>query len=416
LTLSSSRRDYSGNISSAFGGEVTLSFDALTLADLGDVIDLIENSPSVVGQAFANSQIILSTYRVDGTDLAGMRVSPREVDRALNVALGAGSRVGLLLEQLQTQRRLSQGIDALSGSPLPDINVRATLVTSQPVTSPPGPAAGSVATARNDWKTQLRNVQSPLKNSTFVIDEPCLQFGLAPVLNDNKLVTGLDLRGRYDFLNAVGALYSKFRLDSQVPLNSISSALVQTTSGSTTPLQRPYFQRLNITNASGYQRKGGDWIISGGSLLSYSSARDQEGADRHEWHAGGRLQIYAPNLTGLLSTTLPGAGTSPIFYIDVAASHGADPKDKKTHLIATGNLAVTVRPSIRASLDLLAKLGRSPADAFGPYSHFAYAQAQFRFNLSSDWDYLIRYSCGRQDPDYHKFCGWQSGITLALGR
>jgi hypothetical protein len=43
-------------------------------------------------------------------------------------------------------------------------------------------------------------------------------------------------------------------------------------------------------------------------------------------------------------------------------------------------------------------------------------QLKSRFTISRDWDYEVQYECGRKDPDYRKFCGWQSGIQLTTGR
>ena len=40
----------------------------------------------------------------------------------------------------------------------------------------------------------------------------------------------------------------------------------------------------------------------------------------------------------------------------------------------------------------------------------------FCMNVNTDWAYLVKYECGRKDPDFEKFCGWQSGLALTLGR
>ena len=57
ITLSSARRDYSGSVNTSFAGQATLSFEGLTLADLGDVIEIIGGSPGEISQTFTKSRL-----------------------------------------------------------------------------------------------------------------------------------------------------------------------------------------------------------------------------------------------------------------------------------------------------------------------------------------------------------------------
>ena len=60
--------------------------------------------------------------------------------------------------------------------------------------------------------------------------------------------------------------------------------------------------------------------------------------------------------------------------------------------------------------------GWSNGARFASEKKFSYLSIQGRFNLESSWDYVVRYECGRKEPDYRKFCGWQTGLILLTGR
>jgi hypothetical protein len=71
----------------------------------------------------------------------------------------------------------------------------------------------------------------------------------------------------------------------------------------------------------------------------------------------------------------------------------------------------TVRPAPRLAIDVRAMAGNTAEGSW-----FANTRAQMRFQLSGDYDFVARYSCGRLSPDYVKSCGWQTGFALVTGR
>jgi hypothetical protein len=128
-----------------------------------------------------------------------------------------------------------------------------------------------------------------------------------------------------------------------------------------------------------------------------------------QWAAVAKAQVSLPSL-GLL----PGAATRPLLAIEAGAIGGhATPE---TAFTGQGHLRYTQRTSVRLSIDIVADAAFSPERSFGGRKNFAYVNAQFRYNLNRDWDYVARYECGRKAPTYDRFCGWLSGIALVTGR
>ena len=127
-------------------------------------------------------------------------------------------------------------------------------------------------------------------------------------------------------------------------------------------------------------------------------------------------------LPALLFASRPGALTRPILSIEGGAAGGNRLNDaktatvSKTNFVAKGNFMYSTRPTPRATIDLSGAVGASDAEAFGNRRYFSNVRLQARYNLSKDYDFLARYDCGRRSPDYIKFCGWQTGFTLVMGR
>lgn len=236
----------------------------------------------------------------------------------------------------------------------------------------------------------------PGNKDIWIVDEPCLQVSLAPTLSGGETITAATFRFRYDWFSNPGEHFLKIRAEGD------------------TASSGDFFQRLEVKIDGGWNFKKGSWLFTTGGTSSYSLSR-QGSQTKEEWKAGGKAQLYGPSILGFLSA-LPGAGTKPVASLEFAAAGGDASSTRKTNFLGTGELGLTSRLNSRLSFDLSGFAGWSDQARFAGHREFGYIRIQGRYNVSKDWDYLVRYECGRKNPDYRKFCGWQSGLTMVLGR
>src|SRR6185369_12637008 len=126
----------------SFAGQATLSFEGLTLADLGDLIEIIGDSPGEISQTFTKSRLTATIYRVSGTKIDNTpqrRAIPEEIDRAINIQPSAKNGLSIVLERLGTPTTLSLGTDPFSNRSLGEVRIEATRLDTLQLTMSPTP-------------------------------------------------------------------------------------------------------------------------------------------------------------------------------------------------------------------------------------------------------------------------------------
>jgi len=186
-----------------------------------------------------------------------------------------------------------------------------------------------------------------------------------------------------------------------------------------------YFNRGEAKVDLGANNKGAVWV-SGGLTTGYAFTR-VGGRNLDEWTTAGKFQLHLPQL---LFRSRPGSQSRPILSFEGGAAGGnklaagapvlGDPTrpatENTTKFVTKGTFTYSVRPSSRLTVDVWASGGAAASEFFGGRRYFSNVRAQARINLTKDYDFVARYDCGRRNPDYRKFCGWQTGFVLVTGR
>jgi hypothetical protein len=295
--------------------------------------------------------------------------------------------------------------------PLSEIGLIAVVTTSE---SDTGDIRFQVQSVDKDELTArlIATSYQDESGSILLVEEPYFQFAFAPVFENGNTVTGFNFRLRYDLLDRQADNYVKLRAEGDLAQSAA------------------YFQRAQASASFGRNlalNRSKSWLLAAGADATYAgSALGSTGnpgvsatsGTAHkligEWRAGGNLQLYFP-VVNFFSVS-PGAGSRPIFNLHIAASGGNTPALNQTGFVFASDVTYTYRPQSRFMFDLLGTSAISNQARFGGRSTVEYVRFQGRFNLTSDFDYLAGYECGRQSPDYRKFCGWRTGITMVAGR
>jgi hypothetical protein len=235
------------------------------------------------------------------------------------------------------------------------------------------------------------------QNPFFIIDEPCLQFSVSPlVAAGQEGTTAVSFRGRYDFYNPTGRRFVKLRAEGDGSPSGV------------------YYDRIEGTVDIGVNHGVPRSVLSLSGNGSYSLKRES-GEKRDAWRAVVKAQLQGPNLAGIIGA-LPGATTSPILSVEFGGTGGNALTDSDAGWTTRATAMLTGRLATRLYLDLRGVGAIGSSAQFAGRKRYTYGSAQVRFNVNKDWDYLIKYECGRKDPDYQNFCGGQSGLALTLGR
>lgn len=412
ITVSVTGRKYVGVIETRMDS-VFLVFKDLTLSETGDLVNHLLENESVMQQAFKDANLGLLLYRVRGNkeldDLTRVPATPSEVYTALYSGFDPKSNPAFFKQRLERIREgpIEQKILDRSKQPPKEVRITLSVEKDNPKTVSIDPMSlrldsARIAKLREDVVTLSATGSAqdgsaaPGTSPIWVVDEPCLQLSVAPVLSGEESSAAATFRARYDVFSKMGKAFLRFRGEGD------------TASGG------QFFQRVALTSDAGYNHKFDRWLLSLGATGSYNFARDQ-GRTLDEWKFGGKLQVYAPSLVGLIGR-LPGAGSRPILNVEADAVGGKASPTKSTDFLGAASLLYTTRLSPRLSVDFVGSAGKSNKARFAERKDFAYARVQARFNLNTDWDYFVRYDCGRLPPDYGHFCGWQSGVALTMGR
>lgn len=231
----------------------------------------------------------------------------------------------------------------------------------------------------------------------LVIDEPCFHLSIAPLLSGNEFKPVASFRYRYDYYTADDKIAIKLRAEGEGAEGG------------------QYFQRMKIGGeGTGLLVRGENgWQVAGGVVGHYSFTRNN-GKQVDEWQAGGKFQVQAPFIR--LFETRAGSDARPTFIVESAATGGNGSTTKTTDFGLTTSFRYTLRPNARVALDMKADGGWSHRPRFANEKTYSYFSIQGRYYLEASWDFMVRYECGRKEPDYRNFCGWQTGLVLVTGR
>jgi hypothetical protein len=383
VRLSHAGKTYEGDVSVRFTGELRVTYQGLSLAEAGDVL-AISGAAEKIAQTFQGAGLSLTIFEV--TPPASVKTSNQLDTFYLEQLLLVHANIPNALARLAAKRPEDQQKEV------------GYTVTSRtvPLTISPEATQASLAVARANVLNLIGNPKAA-NGSILLVDEPCLQFSLAPTLSGtDSVATAATFRARYDFLDAHNKTFLKLRAEGQ---------------GAT---QGTYYDRLEADAFFGINRTVARVVLGLGGSGSYALSRENN-EKRDQWTVVTKLQANLPNMTGILGA-LPGAGTSPILNLEL----GAVGKDNGTvttrEFLARANALFTARVTTRLSLDLQGSAGWSSEPLYADSESFRYGKFEVRFNLSKDWDYLVRYECGRKPPEYQNFCGSQSGFAMVAGR
>jgi len=253
---------------------------------------------------------------------------------------------------------------------------------------------------------------------TLIVDQPCLQFSAAPVITNQSVRPAVTFKYRYDYFDSQIRNYLKLRAEGQTSDSAIN-----------------YFQRgeahvdlgrnLNFAINTGKQgvspktpntllstSLSGTFSFGGNAFTTVATPMSpQSGSLPYEWRYGGRFQVLLPFISNL--HLLPSSQSRPMITVDAnGVSSKIFGQPSGTDFLTIGSFAYSAAVQTRLTLDLNGNAGWSNSQRFAGHSSYGYLRMQGRFNLTSNYDFLVRYECGRQSPDYRKFCGWQTGFAV----
>lgn len=386
-------------------GYVWLEVAQLTLAQVADTADAVRNNSGLVGNLLSQKGYTMKLYKARVTR-GGKQLPPLEAYLALIGDIDPTKEEG----RSALQDRLDRLTKAETELVRPEGAVLAstTLLDSRPAgviqldQSSVDRLTNLVAQLASTGKgTSADSANPPI----LVIDEPCVSFAVTPVVSGSSPSFASTFRLRYDIYSPDGRSFFKFRANGDGDLGG------------------SYFNRAEGAVDVGVNNKGAV-NVAGGATGGYAFTR-VNGQVVDEWTAAGKFQAHLP---ALFFAVRPGALTRPILNVEGGASGGhhvdttaapgaaAAIARNETAFVAKSSFLYTVRPSPRFSVDLQAAAGASDSEFFGNRHSFSNIRIEARFNFIKDYDFVARYDCGRRDPAYIKFCGWQTGLILVTGR
>jgi hypothetical protein len=420
---------YEGHLQN-YARAVSLVFDNKTLAQATDIVDLLSRHPEQIKEALNKDNLQLNVYqlafdsangpftKIDLYNALTFNIDAKVLLSTLKDAAASGKTLSI---QDDTNEKLKSPLEVrvkkftpVTGTPLAGLlnnleldgaTVRAAkanlsfLIDHQTTSkSTNAPLANAAKTAAKSEAGDDTADNAPAPKVLNVIDNPCYQVSAAPLLNGGSgLQPAASFKFRYDYYAFGDALVIKLRGEGE------GSASAN------------YFQRIKVTGEPTIflVKETGGLQIVGGGLSSYSFTRPN-GNPYSEWRAGGKLELKTPALR--LFNQLAGADSKPTFGFEGGASGVDTGIVRTTDYDFRGKFAFTLRASPKISLDLNSAAGISNTKRFANSRDFAFVDLRGRYNFSSDFDYVVHYQCGRQDPDYKKFCGWQTGFAYVTGR
>lgn len=414
IKINTSGQTFEGQLKANRLGFPIIDFSNLDFTQAGVLLHALQqaDAESQVKQQAASATISVSIIKI-------------RVPAAANASVGSTNIAKMLETIISTpdglQQVLQGGVVSLPESETPGIVIRLSDVSA---TVSKSVVLDSSALSFDGSNLQLEisdleHFQSSYENGgnlTLIVDEPCLQFTAAPVFGNQTLTPAITFRYRYDYFDSNIRNYFKLRAEGQTAqstVNYFQRAQVQVDLGrnlnyadSTTKKSNkstnpsPLFLSTSLTGT-----------FSLGSAQNPAPAPPTNTNLPYEWRFGGKFQVLLPFLQGL--NFLPGSQSRPLISID-ASGAGSRMNNVTTapDFQLTGVFAYSATMQPRFTIDLNGNAAWSNTNRFAGHSSVGYIRMQSRFNLTSDYDFLVRYECGRQSPDYRKSCTWQSGFAF----
>lgn len=442
VTLVAGKQTYTGTtVKTAIS--VDLVFANLTLADAGDVIDQLSSHPEKIREAFRSAGLTFQLYRAEFSVPTGRQLdpgsyydvllkgkTPKDVIPFIQSAAQMNSAftvsyIDTLVKRscaanpARAQTAACQPFDVtvqvseVAAPQLADLlqnaNIdQATLKkTKQNLADLVNSQATKVSTNEEELKKKTQATANLLAASTgsaqgttsppkmiTIIDDPCFTLSLGPSSASN-FKPAVNFKTRYDYFSDSGAFFVKFKANGD--------------GGNDTS----YFQRLEAGGeASALVVRGSNgWQLSAGAVGHYSISRVM-GMRLDEYKAGGRLELQPPFVS--IFNNIPGSNSKPALSVEFVTSRPSTATSNAFDFNTA--FAYTIRPTPQFSFDLNAAIAKSSQKRFAGDDFNSYFSINGRYSLFSAGDYLVKYECGRKDPDYRKVCGWQTGINLITGR
>lgn len=388
-------------------GEVWLTFEHLSLFEVGDLTKHVAEHPEEIAAQFAQKHISFTTYEVAAMDNTQ---GGRKLLDALQEA--ADANTGGDLEKLMEQwsEGTSQKVAVAGAMSL----VRVHKVGEAPMPAPTldthsvdllKKAVDRMANTGTGQQVRPANTKGPEiatflanPNQPFIIGDNCLQFSFAPNVSKDGFFPAAKIRAHYDYFFG-NSVVGKIRGEGETSSDASK------------------FQRLNfageLTTANRPGAGGLQLNFGAVGSYSYSVANTVTKATTDEWRAEGKAILQLPFLP--LFKARPGANTKPRVEASFALANPMV-KTRTADYLGLASFAYSLNANSRLALDLQAQKGWSTEAHFAGRRNFYYVLAQGRVNLTDKWDYVATYQCGRKAPDYKPACGWQTGIDLVTGR
>ena len=421
--LTGDKSTYVGHLKN-YARSVQLVFENKTLAEATDIVNLLAAHPDKIQVALSPKTVDLEIYQFSYVSNDPQVITKDNFYNALKKHIDA-SDLRNSLKSITAKGEFKLPVDPLgevtfqtaylSPADTPELNNLLKKVEIDPTTLAAAQAnlkqlidhgllfessdpKFSAEMARKDPANADTNGQDENAKQLIVVDNPCYQFSVAPLANGSSgLQPAASFKLRYDYYSPGNALVFRLRGEGEGADST------------------KYFQRIKVSGEPTVflvKDKGG-WQVVGGGLGTYSFTRPN-GNLVSEWRAGGKLEIKTPVL--FMFNQLAGSNSKPTFNLEAAAAGGDATTTRTTDFDIRARFVYTLRASTKMSLDFTAAAGASNTARFAKSKNFSFLDFGGRYNFSSDWDYIVRYQCGKQDPDYKKFCGWQTGFALVTGR
>jgi hypothetical protein len=416
IKINTSGQNFEGQIRTNKLGLPIIDFSNLDFAQAGQLLHALQqaDAQSQVKQQVANATIKVSIIKISVPAAANPGVDAGTIGDKLAQIIARPDDPADAIQQLLTGGVLT--LPASPGRPAIRLAVSSAISQSEVLEQTALAFDGSNLEAEmND----LEHFESSYQNGaglTLIVDEPCLQFTAAPVFGNQTLTPAITFRYRYDYFDSNIRNYLKFRAEGQTAqstVNYFQRAQAQLDLGRNLNFKigqksantSPLFLSTSLTG-----------VFSLGSAQTPATPPGPTPAPAntnlpYDWRFGGKFQVLLPFMKGL--NFLPGSQSRPMISIDASGAGSrinnvtTGPDFQVTSLFA---YSATMQP--RFTVDINGNAAWSNTARFAGHSSAGYIRLQSRFNLTSDYDFLVRYECGRQSPDYRKSCAWQSGFAF----
>ncbi|MGI9102213.1 MAG: hypothetical protein ACR2IF_07185 [Terriglobales bacterium] len=385
-------------------------FRNLSLNEVTDLLEALKSNEVIIQNTFAGATPRMTVYQI--LVRTGTKKPAASILNALEEQL-LGSNPDLI-----TAENLSKALAAQAGKDV-DLSPGGTAITVhvQPgisVPFSPPTLAGQTADEVSAFARRLANLgehgdlnlaNEPGKRLTsssgagaeaapkpFVVENECFQLSFTPGVQNGGLNPAANFRGRISYVPEHSAFSLKLAAEGEAAQSDSQPRRIAG-QGDVTYLAKPF---------------AGGWYATFGAIGNYSYSQVMM-ARVDEWRAGGMIELQAP-----VQHFFPARGGNdqkPTLTIEGGAIGGTNAQSTAGSLMR-GDFVYTLQPGQRMFLDFKANGGHASDHRFGGRQDFSFGSIVGRFAIYGDWDFILKYECGRKDPQYLKECGWQTGFGM----